>query len=102
MFFITFSFEYLNRWLDIIKKNMEGFKKRFTKSIKIFLTKRKIKSLNMLLNNIEIFLKKEKNKKYQHDQKLYKNLLEDEKQRLTIILGCGKVKTDSFESFYEI
>ena len=56
----------------------------------------------MLLNNIEIFLKKEKNKKYQHDQKLYKNLLEDEKQRLTIILGCRKVKTDSFESFYEI
>ena len=42
-FFITFSFEYLKCWLDIIKKNTEDFKKRFTKSIKIFLTKRKIK-----------------------------------------------------------
>ena len=101
-FFISYSFEYLKCWLDIIKKNKEGFKKRFRKSIEIFLTKRKIKSFNMLLNDIEIFLKKEKNKKYQHDQKLYKNLLEDKKQRLTIILGCGEVKTDSFESFDEI
>ena len=35
-----------------------------------------------VLNNVEIFLKKKKTKKRQHGHELYRNLSEDEKQRL--------------------
>ena len=44
--------------------------------------KTKTKSVNMLVNNIGIFLKKKKNKKRQHGSESYKNLPEDEKQKL--------------------
>ena len=36
----------------------------------------------MLKNNIEIFLKKKKNKKRQYNYQKYRNLSEDEKQTL--------------------
>ena len=35
-----------------------------------------------VLNNVEIFLKKKKTKKRPHGHELYRNLSEDEKQRL--------------------
>ena len=56
-------------------KNLKGFRKMILKDIKILLKKKRIKSIN----NIKIFLKK---KKRHCGCKLYKNLLEDEKQML--------------------
>ena len=39
------------------QKNKEGLSKRLVKGTKIFLKKKKTKSHNMLVSNIEIFLK---------------------------------------------
>ena len=41
-------------------KTKKGFEKRLMKGIKIFLRKKKSKSENMVVNNIEIFLKQKK------------------------------------------
>ena len=50
------------------------------KGTKSFL-KKKTKSIKVLMSNIEIFLKKKKEKKCQHGRERFKNL-EDEKLRL--------------------
>ena len=42
----------------------------------------KTKSINMPINDIEIFLKKKVYKKHQYGRECYRNLPEDEKQRL--------------------
>ena len=62
-FFIN-SFSYYKNvdMTNITKKTKQGFKKRLMKGIKIFMMKKKTKSLNMLQKDIEIFLKKEKTK----------------------------------------
>ena len=50
------------------------------KGIKVFLMKKKTKIVNMLMPNIDIFLKK-KNKNHQHSWECYQNLPEDEKRK---------------------
>ena len=42
------------------KKSKEWLEKRLVKGIKVFLNRRNIKSVNMLVNNKKIFLKKRK------------------------------------------
>ena len=44
------------------QKNEERFQKRLVKGIKIVLKKKNTKSINMLVNNTEIFLKNKKKK----------------------------------------
>ena len=44
--------------MGAIKKTKEGFKKKDCEKIKIFRKKRKLKIINMVTNNIKIFLKK--------------------------------------------
>ena len=51
------------------------------KGIKIFLKGKKTKNVNMLVNDIEIFLKK-KTEKGQYGCEHYKNLPKDEKQKI--------------------
>ena len=51
------------------------------KGIKIFLKEKKTKSVITLVNDIEVFLKKEKRKKGENDRELYKKFQEYEKQR---------------------
>ena len=46
--------------VNIYQKTKKGFKKRLVKGIKVFLKKRKTKSVNMLVNDVEIFLNKKK------------------------------------------
>ena len=46
--------------MTIIKKTKEGFKKRHVINTKIFLKRKKTKSGNMFLSDIEIFPKKKK------------------------------------------
>ena len=48
------------------------------KDIKIFLKKRKAKSVSMLMNDIGIFPGEEKRKKRQYRYERYKNLPEEE------------------------
>ena len=59
------------------QKNEERFQKRLVKGIKIVLKKKNTKSINMLVNNTEIFLKNKK-KNHQYGRELYRNLPEDE------------------------
>ena len=51
------------------------------KDVKIFPKKRKTNSTNMLVKDGEIFLAR-KNKKWKHGCEQYKNLPENEKQKL--------------------
>ena len=57
----------------MIIKTKKNFKKMLMKGTKIFLKKKKTKSANILVSDIEIFL---------YDRERYKNLLENETQRL--------------------
>ena len=45
---------------NIIRSTRKSFKKKHVKYIKIFLQKKKKKSVNIIVNVIRIFLKKEK------------------------------------------
>ena len=53
------------------KKSKKYVKKRLVNCIKIFLKKKKPESINMLVNNVESILKKEK-KKCQNDTAFHK------------------------------
>ena len=66
--------------MTIIKKIKKSLKKKQAKGTKIFLKKKKTKSSNMLVSDIEIFLKK-KEKKRQYGRERYKNLLENESRK---------------------
>ena len=57
----------------MIIKTEKNFQKMLMKGTKIFLKKKKTKSANILVSDIEIFL---------YDRERYKNLLENETQRL--------------------
>ena len=57
----------------MIIKTKKNFQKMLMKGTKIFLKKKKTKSANILVRDIEIFL---------YDRERYKNLLENETQRL--------------------
>ena len=57
----------------MIIKTKNNFQKMLMKGTKIFLKKKKTKSANILVSDIEIFL---------YDRERYKNLLENETQRL--------------------
>ena len=57
----------------MIIKTKKNFQKMLMKGTKIFLKKKKTKSANILVSDIEIFL---------YDRERYKNLLENETQRL--------------------
>ena len=56
----------------MIIKTKKNFQKMLMKGTKIFLKKKKTKSANILVSDIEIFL---------YDRERYKNLLENETQR---------------------
>ena len=66
----------------IYQKAKEGIRKSLKKATKIFLKKKKRKSTNMLVSDIEIFLKMRKKKKRQYGHEQYKNLLDYENQNL--------------------
>ena len=57
------------------QKNKKILKKKHVKGTKIFLKKKKTKSANILVSDIEIFLKKKEKRQYGCER--YKNLLED-------------------------
>ena len=72
----------MNILAQYYKENKEEFqKKRLVKDVKIFPKKRKTNSTNMLVKDGEIFLAR-KNKKWKHGCEQYKNLPENEKQKL--------------------
>ena len=58
------------------KKAEKSFKKKHVKGNKFFLKKKRTKSINMLVRDIEIFLNMKK--KHQYGCERYKNLLENE------------------------
>ena len=64
------------------KKNKERLQKKVWERYQNLSQEEKTKSINMPINNIEIFLKKKAYKKHQYGRECYRNLPEDEKQRL--------------------
>ena len=97
--FFTFIFSY--NFFPIYKKvgwilsrKKGNLQKRLVKDIKIFL-KTKTKSVNVLINDAEVFLKKRlKPQKYSRER--YKNHPDDKNQRLVdygkIVLRCRKIR----------
>ena len=62
--------------MDVSKKQRKYPKERLVKGIKDFLKKRKIKSINMLMNNIGIFLRRKTKSvnKVANDIKIFLNM----------------------------
>ena len=67
-----------NNYYQKIEKAFKNFQKRLVKGTKIFLKIKKILVSANILFDIEIVLKKKKEKKCQYGREQYKNLLEDE------------------------
>ena len=76
-FFIFFLV--CNRILS--RKTKTCFKRKLVKGIKIFVKNRKTKSVNIIVNEVNLS-RREKHKQHQYDCERNRNLPEDEKQRL--------------------
>ena len=63
-------------------KTKKSFQKRLVKGTKIFLKKKKRKSTNMLVSDIEISLKKKETKR-RYGRERYKKLLQEGKQKVS-------------------
>ena len=101
---------YINFFLYIkmlaIKKAKNGFKKSFMKGFKIFLRKKKLKNISMLVNDLDIILKWRKTKSENMVANVIKIFLKMKNKRWLsigkIIVNCRKIKTEIYKTIFQI